>query len=196
LNAEKHKTCQFKQEKDLITRIANADEVAFEQLYSQYFSRLYRFISRVIGDSDQIEEIINDVMYVVWEKAVTYNHTCRPSTWIFGIAYNKAIGSLKKPRFVAEQSLDVIDKENVFLATEDAGLKQLEMNDWLHTGFETLSPDQRAVVELTYFHGMNYIEIAKLMECPENTIKTRMFHARKKLAPILQRLSGDSHGGK
>ena len=68
------------------------------------------------------------------------------------------------------------------------------MDDWLHAGFEVLSAEQRAVVELTYFHGMHYVEIAKLMDCPENTIKTRMHHARKKLAPMLQRLAGNSRG--
>ena len=62
------------------------------------------------------------------------------------------------------------------------------MHNWLETAFVVLSPEQRAVVELTYFHGMHYSEIAELMACPENTVKTRMYHARKKLAPILLRL--------
>jgi RNA polymerase sigma-70 factor (ECF subfamily) len=60
------------------------------------------------------------------------------------------------------------------------------MTDWLESAFDALSLDQRAVIELSYFQGLNYSEIAVLMECPENTIKTRMHHARKKLALILK----------
>lgn len=65
-------------------------------------------------------------------------------------------------------------------------LKQLEMIDWLESALDMLSPDQRSVIELTYFQGLHYSEIAVLMECPENTVKTRMHHARKKLALILK----------
>ena len=54
---------------------------------------------------------------------------------------------------------------------------------------EQLTADQRAVIELTYFQGLPYNEIAVLMNCPENTVKTRMHHARKKLAILLNESS-------
>ena len=75
---------------DLIARLCNADEQALEQLYHHYYTRLFRFIARVTRRDDLIDEIINDVMYVVWEKAASYNPQCKPSAWIFGIAFNKA----------------------------------------------------------------------------------------------------------
>ena len=62
--------------------------------------------------------------------------------------------------------------------------------NWLETGLAQLSPEQRAVVELTHFNGMHYAEIAKIVDCPENTVKTRMFHARKNLASVLEKLEG------
>ncbi|MEQ8662732.1 MAG: sigma-70 family RNA polymerase sigma factor, partial [Gammaproteobacteria bacterium] len=60
--------------------------------------------------------------------------------------------------------------------------------DLLDKALAGLSPDHRAVVELTYFHGMHYREIGEIMGCPENTVKTRMFNARRNLCAIVERL--------
>ena len=63
------------------------------------------------------------------------------------------------------------------------------LQDWLDVGMRRLSGEQRAVVELTYFHGYSYAEIAGILSCPVNTVKTRMFHARARLRQILPELS-------
>lgn len=172
-------------EAELIGLIRLRDENALKNLYCIYYSRLHRFVSRINGGI-QVDEIINDVMYVVWQKADSYNQSCLPSTWIFGIAFNKARQSVRSIVNDKEDSLDTIADDNPQLGTLDAGLQQLENGDLLNMAFKSLSPEQSAVVELTYFHGMSYKEIAALMDCSENTIKTRMFHARIKLAKALQ----------
>lgn len=179
-------TSQFTRDADLITRICNADEKALELLYHHYYARLFRFVARVTQKTDIIEEVINDVMYVVWKKASTYNHQCQPSTWIFGIAYNKARQAYSSVSNTDEESFDEFDDNNLVLEEKHSGLQQLEISNWLESGLETLSLDQRTVIELTYFQGLHYSEIAELMECPENTVKTRMHHARKKLALALK----------
>ena len=183
---ETNNSGQFKRDADLIVRLCKQDEQALELLYRHYYSRLFRFVARVTRREELIDEIINDVMYVVWEKADSYNQQCKPSTWIFGIAYNKARQSLRNANNNDEESLDEMDGDNLFFEDTDCGLKQMEMTNWLDSALDTLSPDQRAVIELTYFQGLHYSEIAVLMDCPENTVKTRMHHARKKLAVILK----------
>jgi RNA polymerase sigma factor (sigma-70 family) len=166
----------------LLQRILMADESALELLYHRYYHRLYRFIGRIMWQEDRIEEVINDVMFTVWEKASTYNYQCQLSTWIFGIAFNKARQSIRSAGSLKEESLDEMELENPVFGIMDSGLKQFELSDWLDTHFNKLSPEQRAVVELTFFEGLHYSEIAILMDCPENTVKTRMHHARKILA--------------
>ncbi|WP_459992816.1 RNA polymerase sigma factor [Methylosoma difficile] len=174
--------CSNNEEKALLLRICNADQTALERLYHHYYPRLFRFIGRITWQEDLIDEIINDVMFTVWEKAATYNHQCQLSTWIFGIAFNKARQAIRNGNHAHEDSLDEMDADNVAFASPDAGLKQLEMTDWLDSALQVLSPEQRAVIELTYFQGLHYSEIAVLMDCPENTVKTRMHYARKILA--------------
>ncbi len=182
---ETNTSAMHRKEAELIDRIGKADENALKELYCLYYSRLFRFISRING-GDYLDEIINDVMYVVWKKAHTYNQSCLPSTWIFGIAYNKARQSIRTLQKGMEESLDMTETESFQLGTADYGLMQLETSDWLEEAFKSLSPEQRAVVELTYVQGMNYREIAKLMDCSENTVKTRMFYSRKKLSKVFR----------
>jgi RNA polymerase sigma-70 factor (ECF subfamily) len=180
-----HQSNQVKREAALIARLCLADEQALELLYREYYSRLFRFISRVTRQESIIDEVINDVMFVVWEKAMTYDQHCKPSTWIFGIAFNKARQAVRNQTFQHEESLELLEENSADLGIDDMGLQQLEMDNWLESAFDQLSLDQRTVIELTYFQGLHYSEIAELMGCPENTVKTRMFHARIKLATIL-----------
>jgi RNA polymerase sigma-70 factor (ECF subfamily) len=175
----------FNRDVELVARICNSDQKALELLYSRYYSRLSRFIARVITREDLIDEVINDVMYVVWEKAKSYNHQCKPSTWIFGIAYNRARQALRDANRNNEESLENLIDNGISFEDDRSILKQLEMSDWLLPALGKLTPDQRAVIELTYFQGLAYSEIAEVMACPENTVKTRMHHARKKLATLL-----------
>jgi RNA polymerase sigma factor (sigma-70 family) len=179
-------TGQASKDAELILRISNADEKALELLYRQYYARLFRFIARITRKEDIIDEVINEVMYVVWKKASTYNHQCQPSTWIFGIAYNKARQAYSIACNSSEESLDIFDSDSLIFEETHSDIQRLETSNWLESALESLSVDQRAVIELTYFQGLHYSEIAELMNCPENTIKTRMHHARKKIASVLK----------
>lgn len=172
-------------EQNLIKETAAGNEQAFQQLYQIYFPRLFQFVFRITKRQDCIEEIINDVMYVVWEKASTYNFACRPSTWIFGIAYLKALKNAKQHQVRENHSISLNDELDCLPDDTIRGMSQLEISNWLEVALGKLSAEQRAVVEMTYYQGMHYSEIAEIMQCPENTVKTRMFHARKILAKVL-----------
>jgi RNA polymerase sigma factor (sigma-70 family) len=180
-----HQNGQQLRDADLIARLCNADECALEQLYHHYYTRLFRFIARITRRDELIDEIINDVMFIVWEKAASYDPKCKPSTWIFGIAFNKARQVMRDTNRAEEESLDELDEDSSWLGKQDAGMNQLELDEWLESALSALSPEHRAVIELTYYEGLHYSEIAVIMGCPENTVKTRMHHARKNLALIL-----------
>ena len=183
---------QQDRERDLIAKTAAGNEQAFEQLYQIYFGRLFQFVLRTTRRQDCIDEIINDVMYVVWKKASTYDQVCRPSTWILGIAYLKSLKSAEQSRIREDRSVELNSELDYFPDSDAQLVSQLETNNWLEVAFGELSTEQRAVVELTYYQGLHYSEIAEIMQCPENTVKTRMFYARKILAKVLPNLNGRS----
>jgi RNA polymerase sigma factor (sigma-70 family) len=170
----------------LISRVAARDLRAFDALYRSYFPRLVRFLDRMTKSTPLIEEIINDTMYVVWEKAHTYNRTCKVSTWIFSIAYRKAAKAISRADEPVDIDFDLISAEmNV---EPDSQLSQRQLQQCVGVALDAIPIDQRTVVNLAFYHGMGYQEIAETMDCPVNTIKTRMFHARKRLKMLLSKV--------
>lgn len=164
----------------LLQRIAERDTSAFEAFYKVYYSKLFRFILRMTHQSELVEELIQETLLVVWEKPEGFNHTSKISTWIFGIAYNKTLKSMSRK---THRSGDVNVDDLIETIGDPAAnpAQNLESEDWLSCALAILPPDQRAVIELTFYHGLPYQDIAKILNCPENTVKTRMFHARKRL---------------
>ena len=144
--------------------------------------RLARFLQRVLQRSPAIEEVINDTMYVVWHRAQHYSATSKVSTWIFGIAYRKALKALAR----ADEPIDFDPAEHeADTEPSDQAILQSEWRLVLERALAQLSPEQRAVVELTYYHGCPYREIAEILDCPVETVKTRMFYARRRLRDLL-----------
>jgi len=90
----------------LLSRVAAGDRAAFRSMYERYFDRLFRFVHRIVDHFDQVEEIVNDTMYVVWSKADTFAGRSRVSTWLFGIAYRKSLKALEKQRRIKEDLIN------------------------------------------------------------------------------------------
>ena len=174
-------------QRDLLQRVAAGDEAAFEDLYVQLHDRLYGFLYRLTGRAAAAEELINDTMLVVWRSAAAFEGRSAVSTWVFGIAYRKARKELERTR--RDRSAVPLDQVVLVEPVDaDRRLRRTEIRERLTAALEQLSLEHRAVIELTYFGGHSYREIAEIVGCPENTVKTRMFHARRRLRPILRQL--------
>lgn len=168
---------------ELIQLISRADRSAFEVLYRAYFQRLSRFLSSAFHNSRLIEEVINETMFVVWQKADTYNHASKVSTWIFAIAYRQALKAINQSDEPVDNEVgqELDNEEN----EPEQQLSRLQLGQLIQGALKSLPFEQRIVVSLTYFHDMGYQEIAEMINCPVNTVKTRMFHARLKLKNML-----------
>jgi len=160
---------------ELLKRIVDGDEEALATLYRRYYRRLARFVLRITGDFGLVTEVINDVFMVVWEKCSSFRGDASVSTWILGIAYNKALKALRRVR-----PWEPLTEDSA--TSQDTGIMRLELDSSL----ARLTPEHRAVMELVYFFGYSYREIGEILQCPENTVKTRMYHARRALQSILE----------
>ena len=170
----------------LLTRINGGDREAFRELYTLYYHPLLRFIYRITGQLELAQEGINDVMLVVWTNGNSFGGQSKVATWIMGIAYHRSLKLLEKARRWSDRLAPVdFDEWIERSAGSEEHTQQTELRDLLDHGLRQLSPEHRAVVELTYFHGCSYEEIAAIAACPVNTVKTRMFHARAKLKKLL-----------
>ena len=167
----------------LLEHIRRGDRGAFSDLYRLYHPRLYGYLRRLLRNPAAVEEVLDDVMLVVWKDARKFRGDAALSSWIFGIAYRKALTAIR-----AEQRYQApLDRSANAAAIAGETERHTE---WIRAALTQLSADHRQVVELTYFGGFSYQDIAEIANCPVNTVKTRMFHARRRLKVLLPVLAG------
>lgn len=168
----------------LLEKVRRGDRGAFEALYRAYHPRLTRFLMRLVRRPQLVEEALNDTLMVVWQRPDSFHGGSKLSTWIFAIAYRKAmkaLGRFDDPREDPE-GFERVD-EGPGPEENSAGVVR---RDLLARAMDELSPAHRAVVDLTYYHALDYNEIARILDCPVGTVKTRMFHARRQLRCLVR----------
>jgi RNA polymerase sigma-70 factor (ECF subfamily) len=174
-------------ERELLERIAKSrDQAAFRTLYGNYHQRLSRLLTRMSVRREDIEEVVNDTFWVVWTKASDFRGASQLSTWIIGIAYRRALNALRRAKLrpVADHEFDE-DSVSVESTEKDETNQQ-----WIALGLERLPVEQRMALELTYTLGHSCEEVAAILDCPVNTVKTRLFRARETLKQVLPALAG------
>jgi RNA polymerase sigma-70 factor (ECF subfamily) len=178
------------QEAEWIRQIALGDEDAFRSLFRAYQRRLFGYLYGLTSRAETAEELTNDVLVEVWKSASRFRGDSRPSTWIFGIARHKALAALRKRDLEAE-NLEATNEQQAAAAADpapraDEQLLREALQQSVREALARLSPAHREVIELTFYHGFSCQEIAAIANCPVNTVKTRMFHARRRLQEILE----------
>ena len=160
------------------------DKLALAELYDRYRHSLGGFIRRKIYQDKLVDEIYNDVMLTVWQKAESFRGESKVSTWIFGIAYRICMSQARNEMKHTQNMTDV--EFDDMQAKPDEDENEAELVDQLRIATSMLKDNHRTVIELTYFHGHSLAEISEIMKCPVNTVKTRLFHARRNLKESLE----------
>ncbi len=170
---------------DLVIRIADGDELAMRVLYARHQLKIYRFVLRLVRDEMAAEDTISEVFLDVWRQAGRFEGRSSVTTWLLAMARNKAWSALRKRREagidegVAEQLEDESDDPEVVAQKADKGAA-------MRRCIERLTVDHREVIDLVYYQETSLEEVAVILDIPENTVKTRLFHARKKLSELLR----------
>jgi len=172
-------------DRELMTRISNdRDVAAMEALYVRFKPRLMSFLRRLTRDEMVLEEAYNDVMVAVWRKSHQYQARSKVSSWIFSIAYRICLRMVKK-QARRDATFELRGDELPDMAAPEF-VGAPEGADELNAAVKRLKPKHRIVVELCYFEGYSLEEIAQIVDCPTNTVKTRLYHARNKLRTIIE----------
>lgn len=175
-------------ELELIRRVSLRDRAALRELYLLYHRRLSRFLMRLTQRHDLAEEVINDTLLAVWNSAERFRGDSRVSTWIVGIAYRRALKSMRRRPF------EIIGLEETETLAGVDSVQACETQEWIEGALDELPIEQRLCLELAYVLGHSCEEIAAITSCSVNTVKTRLFHARRKLSTLLPRLAGITDG--
>ncbi len=166
-----------------IAAIAAGDRGAFTRLYRTHQPVLLRFATGLLaGDREAAEDAVDEAFFAIWEQAGRYDGHGHVIGWMRSIVRNKAIDWLRKQKHV---SLAPSDIEQALAQEADSqpdpfeAAASVNMAETLRRALERLSIEQREAVWLCYFEDKPLSEIAETAGCPENTIKTRLFHVRR-----------------
>ena len=131
------------------------------------------------------EDLIGEVFLDVWRQADRFEGRSSVSTWILGMARFKALSSLRK---TTEAELD--EDKAAAIADEadnpETVSQKLDKAKAIRRCIDQLSPEHREIVDLVYYQEKSISEVAEIVRIPENTVKTRMFYARKRLQELMQ----------
>jgi RNA polymerase sigma-70 factor (ECF subfamily) len=168
----------------LIGLIAKGDRDAMRLLFARHHLRVFRFLTRIVKNEEIAEDLLNEVFLDVWRGARGFEARSQVSTWILGIARYKALTALRQRSFaslddeVAEGLEDPADDPEVAMQKTDRAAV-------LQNCLKQLSSAHRQVIDLVYYHEQSIEEIARIIGVPQNTVKTRVFHARKRIAELM-----------
>ncbi len=167
-----------------IRQVAGGDRVAFENLFRAYQARVFHYITRLLADRAAAEELTNDVLVEVWKSAGRYRGQSRLSSWVFGIAHHKVLNEWRRTRPKTVEASEAHSLADPAQSPETRALQESDRAS-IQAALGELSLEHREVMELTFYQQRSCEEIAEIVHCPVNTVKTRMFHARKKLRDLL-----------
>lgn len=176
---------QTASEGQLLARIARGDKEAVAALYHRLERPLFAFLVKILRDREAAADVLNETMLDVWRQAGRFEGKSSAATWIYGIAHHKAISWLRKRREVE------LDEEMAAAIPDDApaadvAIASEDLTQIISRLMEKLSVDHRIVLQLAYFQEFSVGQIAEILDCPENTVKTRMFYARQRLRTLLE----------
>lgn len=178
---------QLSSENLLLARVAKKNREALAEVYTQYQHPLFRYLFHLLGQKELAEDVLQEVMVVVWQKAHTFEGTGTVAGWLFGIAHHQAFKALRRdahPTFLdLEAAWDLAD---VALDPE-ADLLRQSTHEQIAQALARLTPEHREVLELAFFQDFAGKEIAAIVGIPLGTVKSRLSYARRALkAALLQ----------
>jgi len=170
---------------ELIGRIATGDRLAMQVLFSRHHVRVYRFVLRIVGSETIAEDMIGEVFLDVWRQADRFEGRSAVSTWLLAIARFKALSAIRRR---GDEALD----DDAAAAIEDpsddpeVAAQKKDKSAVLQKCLMSLSPEHREIIDLVYYHERSVEDVARIVGIPGNTVKTRMFYARKRLGELLK----------
>jgi RNA polymerase sigma-70 factor (ECF subfamily) len=180
--------------------VARGDKQAFNAFYREWHRPMVCYATGLLaGDRSAAEDIVNEAFFAIWEQAASFNGSGSAEGWIRRIVRNKAVDWIRKQR-----DLPMSDAVSDKLTADSVGNSETPFDAAAKTSTERrlrlalaqLSVDHRNVVWLCYYEERGLSEIADIVQCPENTVKTRLYHARKILrdSGFLQPTMGANFG--
>lgn len=172
----------------IINAIKNGDTNAYSKLVDRYKDLVFTLAIRMLKNREEAEEVAQDTFIKVFKSLDNFQGDSKFSTWIYRIAYNTCLDSIKKnKKFINDIAIDEFTVNKI--KTIDNALETIiskERSQLIKECIDRLPEESSALLTLFYFEELSLEEISKIINVEANTVKVRLFRARKKLAVILE----------
>ena len=178
---------------DLIAKSLQGNQKAFRELLARHHATAYAVVRGVLGDSDEVEDVIQQVYVKVFRGLDRFRGDAKFSTWLYQIARNEAINEVKKKR------MQTADIEDVVLAAPDherpdASYQRSRAGTELNAAMAKIDERYRMALELHYMGERSYEEIAEIMDLPLGTVKTYIHRGKAELKRVMTQTLGRHEG--
>jgi len=153
--------------------------------FGRHHLRVLRFIMRITRNESMAEDLTNEVFLEVWRNAHKFEGRSAVSTWMLSIAHHRTVDLLRK-RSESELDDDTAGRIPDQADSPEINAAKQDKSAQIRVCMDQLSAEHREIIDLVYYHEKSIREIAEIIGIPEGTVKTRMFHARKKLGELLR----------
>jgi RNA polymerase sigma-70 factor (ECF subfamily) len=179
----------------LLERIARGEQAAFAALFDRYSGTALGLAIKLCRDRSLAEEVLQESFLSLWQRAANFDpQRGSVASYLFGAVHNKAVDAIRHEESLRRRQ----DASVAGFAAESAGDEVVEAA-WLgvrraeiRLAFEQLTPLQREALELAYFGGLTYSEVAERLGCPVGTAKTRLRDGMIRLRGLLGHLQEEA----
>lgn len=162
--------------------------ITFDALTRQYSGMLYRHIYRMVGNAEDAQDLLQEVLLLIYRKLHTYKGDASLKNWLYRIASNRTIDFLRRK---ARRPETDIPEDLASSADPLSFTRRLQTRSRLAEALATLSEEYRQIVIMKEIDGFTFREIATILDIPENTAKTRLYASLRKLKEHLEQKNGE-----
>jgi RNA polymerase sigma-70 factor (ECF subfamily) len=178
----------------LMERVKNGDDAAFEELVTRHSQTVYKLAYRFLFDSQEAEDITQEVFLRVYRAAGTYTPKAKFSTWLYTITKNICFNELRKKKSVTVFSIEdeMLPELPSLDASPVAKLEEAEVRQRVLDAVKALPVNLKIAVLLLKYHGLSYEEVANILGCTVNAVKLRVHRAKNYLAKSIGYISEET----
>jgi RNA polymerase sigma-70 factor (ECF subfamily) len=185
-------------DQELVKRAQAGEYAAFDQLVTRHRGKVYAMIVNMVHNDADAWDYAQDAFVKAWKALPKFENRSAFSTWMFRIAHNVVYDAMRRRKIHSDGDLDdsMLDAGRIdrsastapkVPAQPDEMLGQNERRQEIEDALKLLSSEHREVILLREVQGLEYAEIAEVMQCTKGTVMSRLFYARKKLQTMLKR---------
>ncbi len=185
------------EEQELVRRSQSGDLEAFDLLVTQHRGRVYGMVINMVKNEADAWDLSQEVFLKAWKALPRFEARSQFSTWLYRITHNTVYDWMRKKKvsFSGEFNDELLSQDTIAAGTvskpqkhdrPDQALARSELRLKIQKAINSLSPEHCEVIQLREIQGLEYKEIADILECSTGTVMSRLFYARKKLQTLLE----------